>query len=58
MNNGLGKILTKDKLRKWHIIMVDWCYMSKTIGETTNHLLLHCDIVRELWTMVLILFGV
>jgi hypothetical protein len=39
----LGKILTLDNLRKWHII---------------NHLLLHCKVARELWVLIFRLFGV
>ena len=31
--------------------------MCKSSGETVNHLLLHCPIAWELWTMVLIIFG-
>ena len=31
--------------------------MCKSSGETVNHLLLHCPIAWELWSMVLILFG-
>ena len=32
--------------------------MCKKDGETMPHLLLHCSFVRELWDMVLGLFGV
>ena len=32
--------------------------MCKQEGESVNHLLLHCSMARELWTLVLSLFGV
>jgi hypothetical protein len=38
----LGKILTLDRLKQWHIIIVDWSYMCKKNGETVDHLLLYC----------------
>ncbi len=41
---ALGKILT--------MIVVEWCCACKD-GELVGHLLLYCDIVRELWTLVL-----
>jgi hypothetical protein len=54
---ALGKILTIDNLRKRQLIILDWCCMCKSSGETVNHLLLHCPIAWELWNMVLIIFG-
>jgi hypothetical protein len=30
----LRKILTLDNLRKRNIIMIEWCYMCKTFGES------------------------
>jgi hypothetical protein len=54
---ALGKILTIDNLRKRQLIIMDWCCMCKLSGETGNHLLLHCLIAWELWTMVLSIFG-
>ena len=32
--------------------------MCKSCGETVDHLLLHCPIAYELWTMVFYLFGI
>jgi hypothetical protein len=55
---ALGKILTTDNLRKRRVIILDWCSMCKASGESVNHLLMHCSIARDLWNMVLILFGV
>ena len=54
---ALGKILTIDNLRKRQLIIMDWCCMCKLSGETGNHLLLHCLIAWELWTMVLSIFS-
>jgi hypothetical protein len=39
-----GKILTFDNLRKWQIIVVDWCCSKQTV----DHLLLHCKIASAL----------
>jgi hypothetical protein len=55
---ALGKILTHDNLRKKNIGVVEWCYLCKKSGEFIEHLLLYCDIARELWSYILILFGV
>lgn len=34
------------------LVVIDWCCMCKRVGETVNHLLLHCPIVKELRSMV------
>jgi hypothetical protein len=54
----LGKILTLDNLRKMNIIVMEWCYMCKTSGESIDHLFLHCMVATELWSTILQLFGV
>ena len=56
--SALGKILTMDNLRKRRVMIQDWCCMCKSSGESLNHLLLHCPVAWELWSMVLILFGI
>jgi hypothetical protein len=38
--------------------MVEWCYLCKKSGESIDHLMLHCDVARELWSYLLTLFGV
>ena len=38
--------------------MVGWCCMCKRSGESVNHLLLHCRVVREVWNFILRSFGV
>ena len=55
---SLCKILTTDKLRKQHVLVLDWCYMCKNCGESVDHLLLHCPIACELWSLVFCLFGI
>ena len=55
---ALGRILTIDKLRRRHVLVLDWCYMCKKGGESVEHFLLHCPFARELWSMVFGLFGV
>jgi hypothetical protein len=53
----LGKNLTLYNLRKRNIIVMEWCYMCKTSGESIDHLFLHCKVVTELWSTLLQLFG-
>jgi hypothetical protein len=36
----------------------EWCCMCKNNGESIGHLLLHCEVARELWSYILSLFGV
>jgi predicted DNA-binding protein with PD1-like motif len=48
---ALGKILTMDNLRKWHIIVVDWCCLCKKNGETVGGLLLHCEVACAIWNV-------
>jgi hypothetical protein len=56
---ALGKkILTLENLRKRHIIVVDWCCICKKSGKIIDQLLLHCEVTRELWVLILHLFGV
>ena len=54
---SLGNILTTDNLLKRSIIVLDQCYMSKRCRESVDHLLLHCPIAFELWSLVFCLFG-
>ena len=54
---ALCKILTLDSLWNKGVTIVDWCYMCKRSEESVNHLLLHCPIALELWSMVWALFG-
>jgi hypothetical protein len=53
----LGKILTHDNLRKWNIVVVEWCYMCKKNGESVDHLLLHCEVASALWHFIFSWFG-
>jgi len=55
---ALGKILTHDNFRKRNIIVIEWCCLCKKSGESIDHLLLHYEVVRDLWSYILILFGV
>ena len=54
---ALGKILTAENLRRRHITLVSWCCMCKANGESVDHLLLHCVYAKELWDLVLAMFG-
>ena len=53
----LGRILTIDNLQKRWVLIIDWCCMCKSNGESVNHLLLHCPIAQELWNLIFTLFG-
>ena len=55
---SLGKILTTDNLQKRHIVVLEWCYLCKRCGESVDHLLLHCPIAYEMWSMFFCLFGI
>jgi hypothetical protein len=44
----VGNILTLDNLRKRKVIVVDLCCMCKRSEESIDHLLLYCEIAREL----------
>ncbi|GFS36239.1 hypothetical protein Acr_00g0044890 [Actinidia rufa] len=53
-----GAILTMDNLRRRKIVVIEWCYMCKRNAESTDHLLIHCDVASELWRCVYAIFGV
>ena len=38
--------------------MIDWCIMCKWNGENVDHLLLHCPLASEMWSLVFCLFGI
>ena len=54
---ALCEILTLDNLWNMGVTILDWCYMCERSEESANHLLLHCPIALELWSMVWALFG-
>lgn len=45
---ALGKILTLDNLRKRNIVVVEWYCMCKKSGESIDHLLIRCEVAKEL----------
>jgi hypothetical protein len=58
LRSDLGNILTHDNLRRRCIVVVEWCVMCKKHGESVDHLLLHCDVARVVWSSFYSLFGV
>jgi hypothetical protein len=32
--------------------VVDWCCICKKSRETIDHLLLHCEVARDLWVSI------
>jgi len=50
--------LTHDNLHSHHIMVVEWCCMWKKNKESIDHLLLHCDVARDIWSFFYSLFGV
>jgi hypothetical protein len=55
---ALGKILSVDNLQKRGVLVVGWCCMCKRSGEYIDHLLLHCEVARDLWSALFTLFDV
>jgi hypothetical protein len=49
---ALRKILTMDNLRKWHVIVVNYCCLCKRDEESMDHLLLHCEVSCALWSVM------
>jgi hypothetical protein len=49
----LGKISIMDNLRKRHAILLDLCYMCKKAVKSIAHLLLHWEVARDLWVLIL-----
>ena len=47
-----------DNLLERNVWILDWCYMCKSNGKTVDHLLLHCHIATDFWSMVFGLFVV
>jgi hypothetical protein len=47
----LRQILTLDNLRKHHVLVVDWCCMSKRSGESMD-LLLYNKATSALWSVI------
>jgi hypothetical protein len=49
---ALGKIMTLDNLNKRKVIVMDCCCMRKRSEKSIDHLLLHCEVARDLWTLI------
>jgi hypothetical protein len=47
-----------DHLQNHNILIIDWCCMCKSSGESVVHLLRHCTMVSDIWSFVFSLFGV
>ena len=58
MDYNFGEYLTIGNLQKWKILSLDWCCMCKINGELIDHLLIHCLLASDLWSIVFTLFGI
>ena len=47
-----------DNLCKRNVWILDWCYMCKCNNESVDYLFLHCPVNKDLWSMILGIFGV
>ena len=52
-----GKILTVDTLMKSGWSMANRCCLCKDSEESADHILIHCDKAKKLWTVLLTSFG-
>ncbi|WJZ93749.1 hypothetical protein VitviT2T_012666 [Vitis vinifera] len=53
-----GKVLTLDRLQRRGWQFPNRCFLCGCEEETVNHILLHCTVVRVLWEIVFVLFGI
>ena len=53
-----GKVLTQNRLQKRGWQLPNRCYLCGCEEETVNHILLHYRVVRVLWEIVFVLFGI
>ena len=53
-----GRVLTLDHLQKSGWALANKCFLCQKCGESIDHLLLHCERTREMWTLLLSFFGV
>ena len=52
-----GKILTVDMLMKRGWPLVNRCSICKDSEKSVDHILIHCDRTKQLWTLLLTTFG-
>ena len=53
-----GRVLTLDRLQKRGWDLENRCFLCQMCGESIDHLLLHCERTRKVWTLLLSFFGV
>ena len=51
-------VLTLDRLQKRGWTLANRCFLCQMCEELIDHLLLHCEKTREVWMLLLSLFGV
>ena len=52
------KIMILDNIQKRGWAMTNRCFLCGKGEESTDHLLIHCDLTRDLWHFIFSLFGV
>ena len=53
-----ARIVTLDQLKRKGWRIPNRCFLCQTCEESIDHLLLHCEKTREVWMLLLFLFGV
>jgi len=56
-SRGFLIILMHDNLHRRNIVVVEWCCMCKKSGESIDHLLFHCDVAQDIWSIFIICLG-
>ncbi|XP_050219091.1 uncharacterized protein LOC126669623 [Mercurialis annua] len=54
----IGRLVTKDKLRKWNVINDDKCSLCNVNLESRDHLFFDCSYSKKIWRSVLDRLGI
>ena len=48
-----NRILTIDNMIRRRQVLVNWCCLCRADAESVDHILVHCMVASELWSLVL-----